>query len=232
MRKLTRADSATALLAGRLKAVVGSNARRQGTLVISGRRVAADLISPPAQLSHRPAAKPPRLRFDRVALGLLRRVRQGVHAEMPRGWMVALTVTAPIRLAGQTAITLEERIRVLLKARLRHTRGFKGRVHGNGVQIRVLRSGGAPVAQFVGFIHNPTPDPGMLFDLTNSLLRAVGSLKAARRGSRKRALVVAIADARVWTLTYGQVCAQLFADTHFRHVLLMGSDTEVLTLSE
>jgi hypothetical protein len=230
MSGVREADAASALLAERLCRGPISRARRTGSGVLAGRRMALDLVAPSAQLSHRPTATPPALRFDRVALRVLARLREAAREAVPEGWTVMVTVTAPIWLPGKTADTLAQRIRQLLARGGRGRAEFAATIHRNRVRIRIVRGGSAARARFVGFIHNPKPAPAVLFDLTTAMLRALDAHGAARKHARPRALVVRIADAPRWTLSYAQVCAQLLLDSAWQAVLLVGSDGKVMTL--
>src|ERR1700752_4435115 len=82
--------------------------------------------------------KEPRLRFDRTALGLVRRLQENLAATVPAGKTVVVTITAPIRQDAATSAMLEEKIRGLLATR-------RGRlavtIHGNRIRARVLKGG-------------------------------------------------------------------------------------------
>jgi hypothetical protein len=171
--------------------------------------------------------KPPRLRFDRVVLGLLARLRTALQDGAPSGRVAMVTVTAPIRLASKTGAEIEERARRLLRRSSANGR-FAGRIHGNAVQIRIMRGGKGQATALAGFVHNRDSEPEILFDLAKALLsRAPAAKTGRRRSSRERWLVIALEDAPSWTSTYGHLCEQLFALAGYRRVLVVGADGEM-----
>jgi hypothetical protein len=168
--------------------------------------------------------KPPRLRFDRVALGLLERLRASLQDDVPSGVTVVLTVTAPIRQDSKTTLAIEERVRELLGKRSGRV-DLTDTIHGNEVQIRLMRGGNTSTSRLAGFVHNRDPVPNILFDITRALLERVRQSFAA--GSW---LVLAIEDEPLWMKTYAHVCAQLFAKTDLQRVILVDSNAGVTTL--
>jgi hypothetical protein len=73
---------------------------------------------------------------------------------------VIVTITAPIRQDSKTGAGLEVRIRELLKARRVR---LKATIYGNLIQVRVLKGGASRTSKLIGFVHNPKPDPSVLF---------------------------------------------------------------------
>jgi hypothetical protein len=196
-------------------------------LIVAGKRIAIAFTSGGSPASRLSGVAPPRLRFDRVVLRLLGRLRAALDDGVPGGLTVVVTITAPIRLPSKTAATLEESIRTLLKepsapGQLRET------VHGNQIQVRTLRNAKTSSSKLVGFVHNRDSDPTSLFDLTDSMLRRIGS----EPGGRKRWLIIANEDEPSWTETYRHVCSQLFAPTDFERILLVDATGVVSVLAE
>jgi hypothetical protein len=186
-----------------------------------------DVVPVEAQVPRRSKVTPPRLRFDRVVLRVFERLRTTFRDEVPGGVTVVFTLTAPIRVPGKTVAVMEERIRALLGKRT--SRGLLTEtIHGNEVRIRILRGVKTATAPLVGFVHNRDSDTAILFDLTHALLQCVGSIGRARTGtSAGRWLAIAMEDEPLWTETYRYVCAQVFAQTDFKRVLLVAADGEV-----
>jgi hypothetical protein len=145
----------------------------------------------------RAPAKPPRLRFDRVVLRVEESLRTALHDAVPPKTLVAITLTAPIRLPGKTAVA----IAALARSRLasRSTRGVAETVLGNSVQIRVIRRGAVRTAPLAFFVHHADDDPALLFDLIEALLTSPG----------RRGLPLADPEAAPWLATCRQVSAQL-----------------------
>ena len=109
------------------------------------------------------------LRFDKVAVGLVERVRAAVSDAVPAGVTVGLTVTAPIRMDSKTSVALAEKIRMLLGQR-RKSADATATIHGNRVRIRVFKSGSRSAPKVLGFVHNPDTDARLILDVVESIL--------------------------------------------------------------
>jgi hypothetical protein len=156
-------------------------------------------------------AKQPRLRFDRVAVGLVRKLQDALAESVPRGKTVVVTITAPIWQDSKTRAALEIKIRDLLVSK--RTR-LEATINGNTIQVRVLHGGADRTAKLIGFVHNPKPDPEPLFDAASSLLECIGSGKSGG----ERWLVVAAEKACAQTIQ--DVYIALDAKTVFERVVL------------
>ena len=163
--------------------------------------------------------KEPRLRFDRTAIGLVRRLQATLAESVPDGKSVVLTITAPIRQDSRTGLALQARIRALLASRRAQ---FKATINGNRVQVRVLNGGGSRTAKLIGFVHNPERPPALLFDVTRRVLACMGSSRRSRRGTRW--LVIGNRNGLAPVGTIRQVCLALRARTVFDRILLAGDD--------
>lgn len=146
------------------------------SLMLGGKRIALAVAVVKAQA---PAKQ--RLRFDKVALEFLQRMRDGLQDSVPAGKTVVFTVTAPIRQSGKTAAEFAEAIETGLARRA--TLDIKATIQGNSVRARLVKGGNPKV---IGFIHNPDPKSDVLLDLTQSLLAQVNA--------KTRASWLAIAD--------------------------------------
>ena len=177
-----------------------------GACVIAGRRVSVNVIT-------FASVPEPRLRFDRVAIGLIRRLQASLCAAVPDGQVVVVTITAPIRHDSRTGAALEDRIRRLLAARRAQ---LKATIHGNRIQARVLRGGGSRT-KLIGFVHNPQPDASLLFGVTRSLLASIGS--SQQRGGCDRWLIVTGQNGAPPFETVRQVCLALGVGTVFKRIL-------------
>jgi hypothetical protein len=163
--------------------------------------------------------KEPRLRFDRTAVGLVKRLQAALAKSVPEGKTVIVTITAPIRQDSKTSVVLESRIRALLatkRARL------DARILGNRIQVRVLKGGGNRSSKLIGFVHNPQPGPGVLFDVTRSVLACIGPQDPPSRGDRW--LVIANPDGLAPVETVRQVCSALRARNVFKRILVAESE--------
>lgn len=202
---------------------------RDAYLIIAGKRVAVEVTAPEAGRLHRSRPQAPRLRFDRVVVRLLGRLRVALAARVPRGTTAVVTVTAPIRLAARTAAALEEMIGTLPRASAR--RPLRKTINGNQVRIQIMRSGSTSKAPLAGFVHNPDTPTSTLFDLTRALLR-VGARSNTRKGfSGARWLVIVTEHERAWIPTYRHACSELFARADFQRIVLVSAAGEISTLA-
>lgn len=140
-------------------------------LSVAGKRIAVELAIMSGKRA--PVAAKPRLRFDKVALGLVRRLRADLSGSVPNGKLAVATVTAPIRLAAKTATALADKIRKLVADGSTRAR-FNGTIHANRIQVRIIPDGSNRASKLIGFVHNPDSDADNLFDVTRSLLACIG----------------------------------------------------------
>ena len=113
-------------------------------LMIARKRIAIEVATLKPRLAARDGASKPRLRFDRVALGLVRRLQAALSEAVPESKTVIVTVTAPIWQASKTASALEDIIRRCL-ARRSPGQGrpveAKDRIHENQIRVRLVKGG-------------------------------------------------------------------------------------------
>src|SRR5712691_2827052 len=143
-------------------------------LTVAGKRTAVDITILPRRGAAQGNSAKPRLRFDKVATRLIERLQATLGETVPDGTTVLLTVTAPIRLAAKTAGALEDKIHTLLRRRS-PGRDEKGAIHGNRVQIRLLRDASERAPKLIGFVHNSDSDPLLLLNMTRDLLELVSA---------------------------------------------------------
>ncbi len=94
----------------------------------------------------------PRLRFDRVAIAFVDKVRAALLPYVPQGGVLIFTVTAPIRKDSETS----EALIVLLRELLRSdslTNEHHTEINGNRIRVRLHAAEGN--AHVLGFVHNP-----------------------------------------------------------------------------
>jgi len=200
-------------------------------IVVAGRRVAVDITTLKRSGTGQGSAAKLRLRFDKVATRLVRSLQTALAETVPDGITVLLTITAPIRLPSKTAAALEDKIKTLLR------RGSSGRVakdsiHGNHVQIRLLRDESEQAPKMIGFVHNSDSDPPVLFDMTRESLERI-SAKAGRRATRPKGdrwLVVIGAEGISYLEAYRYIYSQLRVAADFRKILMVFGDGRVEAL--
>jgi len=196
-------------------------------LTVAGKRIALVATAIESRVARRAKVTKPRLRFDRVALGLVDRLRSALCRSVPDGRTAIVTITAPIRLPSRTAIAMEEKIRKLLATRAAPAR-LTGTIHGNEIQVHLLKGGTGRTARLIGFVHNPDSDPTILIDLARSLLARIGP---GERAAGRRWLVIASGDGPVTLETCRHVCSQLGVRTVFERTLVVLPGGQVATLS-
>jgi hypothetical protein len=128
---------------------------------------------------------------------------------------VIVTITAPIRQDSKTGLVLEDKIRELLATRRAR---LKATIYGNRIQVRVLEGGTSQTSKLVGFVHNPKPDPTLLFDITQFVLACIGSGKGPSTSDRW--LAIANQDGLVPIETVRQVCLALRARRVLKRIFL------------
>jgi hypothetical protein len=178
------------------------------------------------------AAKP-RLRFDKVATRVLNRLQVSAGDTVPRGITVALTITAPIRLASKTVASLEDTMRALF-VRKRLGRDEQITIRGNRVRIRVLRNESARAPKLIGFVHNSDTDPILLLDLTRQVLELFNARVGRRtpRPAGERWLVVTSTERIPYLEAYRCIYSQLRTPTSFKKILIVFGDGKVGTLTD
>jgi len=168
-------------------------------ITVAGKRIAVEVTAIKPRIVEHGERPMPRLRFDRVALELVRDLRAALAELVPDGEAVILTVTAPIRLPSKTAAALESRIRDRLARRSARVE-IKDMIHGNETRVRLVKALSGRISKVIGFVHNPDPDPAVILGLigmTQSLLQHIGAAGDRRRPARfscDRWLVVANQD--------------------------------------
>jgi hypothetical protein len=197
-------------------------------LMVAGKRIAVDITTLKRRGTGQGNAAKPRLRFDKVATRLTERLQATLGETVPDGRTVLLTITAPIRLPSKTAASLEDQIQTLLG------RGSPGRderatIHGNRVQIRLVRDESGRAPTLIGFVHNSDSDPLLLLNMTSELLELI-SAEAGRRAPRlagDRWLVVTSARGSSCLEAYRYIYSQLRMATDFKKILMVFGDGRV-----
>lgn len=215
---------------------------RDAYITIDGKRIVVDIATLKQRGTGQVNAAKPRLRFDKVVIRLMERLRATLGETVPDGTTVLLTITAPIRLASKTAAVLEGKIQTLL-ARGSAGRDDKDTIHGNRVRMRLFRNGllrrpKGHAPKMIGFVHNSDTDPLRLLDMTCELLE-LASTEAGRQTTRlvprlaaERWLVVISARGNSCLEAYRYIYSQVRMTTDFNKVLMLFGDGRVETLTE
>jgi len=198
-------------------------------IMVAGKRVAVDITTLKRRGTGQGNAAKPRLRFDKVATRLIERLQATLGETVPDGMTVLLTITAPIHLPSKTAASLEDKIQTLLRRRGSPGRDEKDMIHGNRVQIRLLRDETERAPKMIGFVHNSDSDPLLLLNMTHELLELI-SAEPGRRASRlagDRWLVVISARGILCLEPYRYIYSQLRMATDFKKILMVFGDGRV-----
>jgi hypothetical protein len=202
-----------------------------GSFSIDGKRIPLTVRTLVNESAERLDGPRPRLRFDKVALRVLQRLRDALHEAVPDGNAMILTMTAPIRVPAETAEALERTLPAsLASGRL----AFSETIHGNRVTARLVRSDLSRSAKVIGFVHNPDSDPDVLFAAARSLIASIGSA-AVDRGKPKTAseswLILANQNGHQHIETFRSIFTQLSMPDSFAKILIVFADGRVETLA-
>ena len=174
-------------------------------LTIAGKRIAVEVTTTKLRIAERGGLTKPRLRFDRVALGFVRRLQ------------AALEDNIRTYLARQSA-----------QGEAKHT------IHGNQIRVRLVKGGSRRTTKVIGFVHNPDSDPDGLFDITLSLIERIGAKArtgAPASSADDRWLVLAGDDRFSYIEPYRHVCSQLSIPTGFKKILVVLADGRIETMT-
>ncbi|MCC6501061.1 MAG: hypothetical protein IT313_12415 [Anaerolineales bacterium] len=197
-------------------------------ITVGGKRVAVDITTLKGRgVGH---AKP-RLRFDKIATWFIKHMQTVLAESVPDGVTVALTITAPIRLASKTAAELEDKIRTFLR------RGSTGQdknvaINGNRIRFLCLPNEAVPAAKVIGFVHNPESDSRLLFNMTQEMLELING-EAGRRTMRvgDRWLVAVCARDSSYSEVYRYIYSQLVAESVYKKTVVVFADRRVAMLA-
>lgn len=207
--------------------------RPDAYLSIAGKRVAVDVTSCKNKSGDAADVPRPRLRFDRVAIGLVSRLQAALSDAVPDGRAVLVTVTAPIRLPGKTAVAFEDKIRTCLTRRSA-TVECKDTICGNHVRIRIVTCAARHVPKVIGLVHNAETDADLVLGMTQALLECVsgaGAKPAPARFTGERWLVIANANGPAHIDTYRQIYTQLGMASVYKKVFMVLGEGRVETVS-
>jgi len=174
-------------------------------LTIAGKRIAVEVTTTKLRIAERGGLTKPRLRFDRVALGFVRRLQAA----------------------------LEDNIRTYLARQSAHGEA-KHTIHGNQIRVRLVKGGSRRTTKVIGFVHNPDSDPDVLFDITLSLIERIGAKArtgAPARSADDRWLVLAGDDRFSYIEPYRHVYSQLSIPTGLKNILVVLADGRIETLT-
>lgn len=201
---------------------------RDAYIRLAGKRVALEVVTLKACGTGQSNTAKPRLRFDKVATGLIERLQAPLGEILPDGMTLLLTITAPIHAASKTAASLTDNIQTLLERRS-PGRDKKNTIYGNRVQIRLLKDKSKRAPKMIGFVHNPESDARVLLNMACELLEPLnvkGGRRVLKRGG-DRWLVMISARGISCLDAYRYIYSQLRPATNFKRALMVFNDEQV-----
>lgn len=114
------------------------------------------------EIIERIAAAKLRLRFDKVVARVVGRMKAGLSATVPDGEVILFTLTAPIRVPGNTEVEMEK---------LARDGSSGGEINGNQVSFRRVTGLKAGMPKVLGFVHNPESDGNLILNIAEARLR-------------------------------------------------------------
>jgi hypothetical protein len=215
-------------------------------LTVRGRKIALDvaLVAPlqprqkaAAKARMRPRQKPvarARFREDKVAQRVLRDISSTLHAHVPDGKALILTLGAPIKLPNKLVAALASLLRAYLKSGADEV-DEKRTLLGNRVRFRVTNPDAKWASKVIGFVFSGDPTPGSLANTMRSLHDEIASKAKGRipkTFSGPRWLVLHndnwIADIK----TYRRAFSWMSIPHSYSKILLVSGDRKVETLEE
>src|SRR5579872_3474597 len=160
--------------------------QRDACVTIGGKRIAIEVMIAKSRIAVPHGAKP-RLRFDKLALRVIHGLKAALNGAVPERAVLVLTITAPIRLGSKTVEALDHDIRAWI-ADGRTRKEARTAVHGNQVRYRLVHGVAKPTFKVVTFVHNPEPDPDILFGLTQTLLECTAGRRRPKSSVKKRSV--------------------------------------------
>jgi hypothetical protein len=193
-------------------------------LTVRGQKIALGIAVLSQQSSRQKSATKVRLREDKVAQRVLRDLESALHAHVPAGKSVILTLGAPIKVSRQLVVALTDVLVTYLESGSVEV-DEKRTILGNRVRFRVLRLTSKWPAKVIGFVFTGDPAPGVLASTITSLhdeIVAMAKRRPPKGFSGDRWLVLVsdnwIADVKTYRRAYS-----LLSPSHDISMILMVS---------
>jgi hypothetical protein len=193
-------------------------------LTVRGQKIALGIAVLSQQSSRQKSATKVRLREDKVAQRVLRDLESALHAHVPAGKSVILTLGAPIKVSRKLVVALTDVLVTYLESGSVEV-DEKRTILGNRVRFRVLRVTSKWPAKVIGFVFTGDPAPGVLASTITSLHDEIVAMAKRRpptgfSGDRWLVLVSDnwIADVKTYRRAYA-----LLSPSHDISMILMVS---------
>ena len=187
--------------------------------VIGGRRIALE-VAIVAQPSHPARVAKARLRDDRVARRVLRDLHIALHAHVPRGRSIILTLGAPIKVPKQLVAALTK----LLVEYVQGTaveRDVRKTVLGNRVRFRVLERDPRWSAKVMAFVFSGDPAPSVIASSMRMFHDAVVAASKRAASSPRRWLILSGNDWFADIDTYRLIYSRLSLARNFEEIYMV-----------
>ena len=177
-------------------------------LTVRGQKIALGIAVLSQQSSRQKSVTKVRLREDKVAQRVLRDLESALHAHVPAGKSVILTLGAPIKVSRKLVVALTDVLVTYLESGSVEV-DEKRTILGNRVRFRVLRLTSKWPAKVIGFVFTGDPAPGVLASTITSLhdeIVAMAKRRPPKGFSGDRWLVLVsdnwIADVKTYRRAY------------------------------
>jgi hypothetical protein len=193
-------------------------------LTVRGQKIALGIAVLSQQSSRQKSVTKVRLREDKVAQRVLRDLESALHAHVPAGKSVILTLGAPIKVSRKLVVALTDVLVTYLESGSVEV-DEKRTILGNRVRFRVLRLTSKWPAKVIGFVFTGDPAPGVLASTITSLhdeIVAMAKRRPPKGFSGDRWLVLVsdnwVADVKTYRRAYS-----LLSPSHDISMILMVS---------
>jgi hypothetical protein len=194
-------------------------------LTVRGQKIALNVAVLPQQSSRQTRVAKARLREDKVAQRVLRNLESALHAHVPAGKSVILTLGAPIKVSKKLVVALTDLLVTYLENGLQEV-DEKRTILGNRVRFRVVTPKPKWPAKVIGFVFTGDPAPGVLAGTIGTLhdeIVAMAKRRPPKGFTGDRWLVLPsdswIADVKTYRLAYS-----LLSPPHDFSKIMMVSD--------
>jgi hypothetical protein len=203
-------------------------------LTVRGQKIALDVADLTQQSPRKKPVAKARFREDKVATRVLRDLVGALHAHVPAGKSIILTLGAPIRVANKLVVALTEVLVAYLEKRSEDV-DERRTILGNRVRFRVLTPSSKWPTKVIGFVFTGDPAPGVLAATLCSLrdeIAAMAKRRTPKGFTGDRWLVLHsdywIADVKTYRRAYS-----LLAPPHdFSKILTVSSGGRIEVLAE
>lgn len=198
-------------------------------LYIDGRIVDVDATTLPLHGTGHGKETKPALRVDKVVTRVTERLQAAAAGCVPAGVTVVVTMTAPIKVAAQTTIAIEDTLVELIAHKGDEPRATLTGL-GNKVQMQVVSHGLKAAPKLITLVHNPATKPQLLINLTREMLDLATA--TAKRRATARGVVIACGRKSTCIDAYRTIWSQLARATKTNKILMLFKDDRAELLSE